>query len=71
MRVNSDQYLLVYRGMFAGGLREMQEKEIFLHDISYAVMCKILDFIYTSKMELNLDNVQDVLVAACQLQVMD
>ncbi|XP_069789674.1 kelch-like protein 22 isoform X3 [Narcine bancroftii] len=55
--------------MFAGGLREMQEKEIFLHDISYVVMCKILDFIYTSKMELNLDNVQDVLVAACQLQI--
>ncbi|XP_069789673.1 kelch-like protein 22 isoform X2 [Narcine bancroftii] len=58
-----------FRGMFAGGLREMQEKEIFLHDISYVVMCKILDFIYTSKMELNLDNVQDVLVAACQLQI--
>ncbi|XP_072911697.1 kelch-like protein 22 isoform X1 [Hemitrygon akajei] len=58
-----------FRGMFAGGLREMQEKEIFLHDISYMVMCKILDFIYTSKIELNLDNVQDVLVAACQIQI--
>ncbi|XP_048467644.1 kelch-like protein 22 [Rhincodon typus] len=57
-----------FRGMFAGGLREMQEKEIFLHDITYMAMCKILDFIYTSEMELNLNNVQDVLVAACQLQ---
>ncbi|XP_060699848.1 kelch-like protein 22 [Hemiscyllium ocellatum] len=58
-----------FRGMFAGGLREMQEKEIFLHDITYMAMCKILDFIYTSEMELNLNNVQDVLVAACQLQI--
>ncbi|XP_041058334.1 kelch-like protein 22 isoform X2 [Carcharodon carcharias] len=58
-----------FRGMFAGGLREMQEKEIFLHEISYMAMCKILDFIYTSEMELNLNNVQDVLVAACQLQI--
>eukprot|EP00062_Callorhinchus_milii_P023636 gi/632982697/ref/XP_007908278.1/ PREDICTED: kelch-like protein 22 isoform X2 [Callorhinchus milii] len=58
-----------FRGMFAGGLRETQEKEVFLHGVSYLAMCKILDFIYTSEMVLNLENVQDMLMTACQLQI--
>ncbi|XP_034781062.2 kelch-like protein 22 isoform X2 [Acipenser ruthenus] len=57
-----------FRGMFAGGLREMQEKEVQVHGVSYTAMCKLLDFIYTAELELNLENVQEILAAACLLQ---
>lgn len=60
-----------FRGMFAGGLREMQEKEVQVHGVSYTAMCKLLDFIYTAELELNLENVQEILAAACLLQIQD
>ncbi|XP_030634708.1 kelch-like protein 22 [Chanos chanos] len=60
-----------FRGMFAGGLREMQQAEIPVHGVTYTAMSKLLDFIYTAEIELNLDNVQEVLCAATLLQVQD
>ena len=56
-------------GMFAGGLKEMEQEEVLIHGVSYNAMCQILHFIYTSELELSLSNVQETLVAACQLQV--
>ncbi|XP_020852146.1 kelch-like protein 22 [Phascolarctos cinereus] len=58
-----------FRGMFAGGLREMEQEEVLIHGVSYNAMCQILNFIYTSELELSLHNVQETLVAACQLQI--
>ncbi|XP_063769091.1 kelch-like protein 22 isoform X1 [Pseudophryne corroboree] len=58
-----------FRGMFAGGLREMDQREVQIHGITYNAMCKILDFIYTSELELGVHNVQETLAAACQLQI--
>ncbi|XP_029366466.1 kelch-like protein 22 [Echeneis naucrates] len=58
-----------FRGMFAGGLRETQQKEIPIHGVSYVAMKKILDYIYTSEIELDSDSVQDVLVAATLIQL--
>lgn len=55
--------------MFAGGLREAQQVEIPVHGVTYVAMSKLLDFIYTSEIELDLDNVQEVLVAATLVQV--
>ncbi|XP_076846394.1 LOW QUALITY PROTEIN: kelch-like protein 22 [Brachyhypopomus gauderio] len=60
-----------FRGMFAGGLREMQETEISIHGVSYTAMSKLLDFIYTSELDLDLDTVQEVLCAATLLQFQD
>ncbi|KAL2092680.1 hypothetical protein ACEWY4_012478 [Coilia grayii] len=60
-----------FRGMFAGGLREMQQTEIAVHGVTYVAMTKLLDFIYTSELELDLDNVQEVLSAATLLQVQE
>ena len=57
------------RGMFAGGLREAQQTEIAVHGVTYTAMTKLLDFIYTSEIELDLDNVQEVLIAATLIQV--
>ncbi|XP_025930820.1 kelch-like protein 22 isoform X2 [Apteryx rowi] len=58
-----------FRGMFAGGLREMEQDEVRIHGISYNAMCKILNFIYTSELELSVNSVQETLAAACQLQI--
>ncbi|XP_054852656.1 kelch-like protein 22 [Eublepharis macularius] len=58
-----------FRGMFAGGLREMEQEEVQIQGVSYNAMCKILNFIYTSELELGLHNVQEILTAACQLQI--
>ncbi|KAM3611476.1 uncharacterized protein V6R79_019159 [Siganus canaliculatus] len=58
-----------FRGMFAGGLRETQQKEIPIHGVSYMAMKKILDYIYTAEIELDLDCVQEVLIAATLVQL--
>ncbi|XP_041643771.1 kelch-like protein 22 isoform X1 [Cheilinus undulatus] len=58
-----------FRGMFAGGLRESQQKEIPIHGVSYMAMKKILDYIYTSQIELDLECVQEVLIAATLVQL--
>ncbi|XP_044300041.1 kelch-like protein 22 isoform X2 [Varanus komodoensis] len=58
-----------FRGMFAGGLKEMEQEEVHIQGVSYNAMCKILNFIYTSELELGLNNVQEILTAACQLQI--
>lgn len=58
-----------FRGMFAGGLREMQQVEIPIHGVSYMAMTKILDYIYTSEIELDLECVQEVLMAATLVQL--
>lgn len=55
--------------MFAGGLRETQQKEIPIHGVSYMAMKKILDYIYTSEIDLDLECVQEVLIAATLVQV--
>ncbi|TSO88117.1 Kelch-like protein 22 [Bagarius yarrelli] len=60
-----------FRSMFAGGLREMQQTEIPIHGVTHTAMTKLLDFIYTSELELDLDTVQEVLCAATLLQVQD
>ncbi|KAF7694960.1 kelch-like protein 22 isoform X1 [Silurus meridionalis] len=60
-----------FRGMFAGGLREMQQTEIPIHGVTHTAMAKLLDFIYTSELVLDLDTVQEVLCAATLLQIQD
>lgn len=55
--------------MFAGGLRESEQKEISIHGVSFMAMKKLLDYIYTAEIELDLECVQEVLVAATVLQV--
>ncbi|XP_030273806.1 kelch-like protein 22 isoform X2 [Sparus aurata] len=58
-----------FRGMFAGGLRETQQQEIPIHGVTYMAMKKILDYIYTSEIELDLECVQEVLTAATLVQL--
>nr|XP_060612165.1 kelch-like protein 22 [Anolis sagrei ordinatus]XP_060612167.1 kelch-like protein 22 [Anolis sagrei ordinatus] len=60
-----------FRGMFTSGLKEMDQKEVQIQGISYNAMRRILDFIYTSELEIGLNSVEEILSAACQLQILE
>lgn len=58
-----------FKAMFTGGMMEQELKEIKLHGVSSAGLKKIIEFIYTSHLSLNLSTLQDTLEAASFLQV--
>lgn len=51
-------------------MKEQEMREIKLHGITKVGLKSIIDFIYTSKVILNMGNLQDTLEAANFLQVM-
>lgn len=59
-----------FKAMFTGGMREQEMREIKLHGVTKLGLKNIIDFIYTSKVSLDLGNLQDTLEAANFLQVM-
>ncbi|XP_030643453.1 kelch-like protein 9 [Chanos chanos] len=59
-----------FKAMFTGGMREQELKEIKLHGVSSTGLRNIIQFIYTSRLKLSLDTLQDTLEAASFLQVM-
>lgn len=54
----------------SGGMREQEMREIKLHGVTKLGLKNIIDFIYTSKVSLDMGNLQDTLEAANFLQVM-
>lgn len=51
----------------------MKEQDLMcikLHGVSKVGLRKIIDFIYTAKLSLNMDNLQDTLEAASFLQIL-
>ncbi|XP_077583492.1 kelch-like protein 9 [Stigmatopora nigra] len=58
-----------FKAMFTGGMRETDMREIKLHGVTKLGLKNILDFIYTSKVSLDMTNLQDTLEAANFLQV--
>ncbi|XP_029348789.1 kelch-like protein 9 isoform X1 [Echeneis naucrates] len=59
-----------FKAMFTGGMREQEMREIKLHGVTKSGLKNIIDFIYTSKVNLDMNNLQDTLEAANFLQVM-
>ncbi|KAL3969581.1 basement membrane-specific heparan sulfate proteoglycan core protein [Sarotherodon galilaeus] len=59
-----------FKAMFTGGMREQEMREIKLHGVTKLGLKNIIDFIYTSKVSLDMGNLQDTLEAANFLQVM-
>nr|XP_057938927.1 kelch-like protein 9 [Doryrhamphus excisus]XP_057938928.1 kelch-like protein 9 [Doryrhamphus excisus] len=59
-----------FKAMFTGGMREQEMREIKLHGVTKSGLKNILDFIYTSKVNLDMSNLQDTLEAANFLQVL-
>ncbi|CAL8135367.1 unnamed protein product [Orchesella dallaii] len=58
-----------FRAMFTTEVRESRQKEIKLEGVSAKGMHFLLDYAYTSRLALNLSNIQDVLSAASHVQV--
>ncbi|EAT35098.1 AAEL012709-PA, partial [Aedes aegypti] len=58
-----------FRAMFSDHTRESRLSEIDLHNISPLGIELLLDYIYTSKLALNLANIQEVLSAASYIQL--
>uniref|UniRef100_A0A7N4NNC7 BTB domain-containing protein n=1 Tax=Sarcophilus harrisii TaxID=9305 RepID=A0A7N4NNC7_SARHA len=59
-----------FKAMFTGGMKEQDLKCIKLHGVNKVGLKKIIDFIYTAKLSLTMDNLQDTLEAASFLQVL-
>ncbi|XP_058509090.1 kelch-like protein 9 [Solea solea] len=59
-----------FKAMFTGGMREQEMREIKLHGVTKLGLKNIIDFIYTSKVCLDMGNLQETLEAANFLQVM-
>ncbi|XP_066303415.1 kelch-like protein 25 [Branchiostoma lanceolatum] len=57
-----------FKAMFSSKLAESTSKVITLHKISAKIFSKILDFVYTEKIRIGKDDVQDILQAAHMLQ---
>ena len=55
--------------MFTSAVKESREKEVTLEGINANGMHFLLDYAYTSRLALNLANIQDVLSAASHVQV--
>ena len=58
-----------FRAMFTGELVESKQTEIVIRDIDEQAMEMIVDFCYTSKITVDEKSVQNLLPAACLLQV--
>lgn len=58
-----------FRAMFTDAMRESRQSEICLNGVTAAGMRLLLDYAYTSRLALNLANIQDVLSAANHVQV--
>ncbi|KAK8737119.1 hypothetical protein OTU49_004805 [Cherax quadricarinatus] len=59
-----------FRAMFTDEMRERCQSEICLNGVSAAGLQCLLEYAYTSRLSLNLANIQDVLAAAAHVQVL-
>lgn len=57
-----------FRAIFTSSMKESRESSIKLDVSSFGIEL-VLDFIYTSRLEINLSNIQDVLSAANYIQL--
>lgn len=66
------RYQTVFTFLFpdAGGMKEQDLMCIKLHGVNRIGLKKIIDFIYTAKLSLNMENLQDTLEAASFLQIL-
>ena len=58
-----------FRAMFTSAYIESAQDTVVLHDITAEALQQVIDFFYTSKLTISTGNVQELLSAACMLQV--
>ena len=56
--------------MFTHNLAEQNQFEIEIKDLDFQSVSLIVDYLYSSRIEINNDNVQELLTACSILQVM-
>ncbi|XP_033753796.1 kelch-like protein 26 [Pecten maximus] len=59
-----------FRAMFTDGLKECQQMEIQLNGVTATGIRNLIDFAYTSKILLNFDNIEDILLSANHIQML-
>ncbi|ESO98232.1 hypothetical protein LOTGIDRAFT_114716 [Lottia gigantea] len=59
-----------FRAMFTDGLKESKEENIKLNGVTAMGMRNLIDFAYTSKINIDHENVYDVLAAANHVQIL-
>lgn len=69
-QANQNDCLILTSLSFSGGMKEQDLMCIKLHGVNKIGLKKIIDFIYTAKLSLNMDNLQDTLEAASFLQIL-
>uniref|UniRef100_A0A1A9WIL6 Kelch-like protein diablo n=1 Tax=Glossina brevipalpis TaxID=37001 RepID=A0A1A9WIL6_9MUSC len=60
-----------FRAMFTGELKESRQKEVTIRDIDEHAMELLIDFCYTAHIIVEESNVQNLLPAACLLQLLE
>jgi hypothetical protein len=58
-----------FRAMFAGHMEESRQRVVVIKDIPAPVLGQLIDYCYTSAVEVTEDNVQALLAASGQLQL--
>ncbi|KAI5720617.1 hypothetical protein M8J77_009500 [Diaphorina citri] len=58
-----------FRAMFTDAMRESKQSEICLNGITARGMKLVLDYAYSARLELNVDNIQHVLLSASHVQI--
>jgi len=59
-----------FHALFFRGMRESKQEEIVLHDISYGVLCLLVEYFYTDSITITGENVTELLQAADKFQVL-
>lgn len=52
-----------FKAMFTSDLRESKQAKIVINEISSSTMCSIIDYAYTGRIEISVDNAQELLAA--------
>ncbi|XP_075132194.1 kelch repeat and BTB domain-containing protein 8-like [Leptodactylus fuscus] len=58
-----------FRVLFTCPMKESESGEVSLLDIPSSVMKDVLNFVYTGRAKLNMDNVEDLFMVSCRLQI--
>lgn len=58
-----------FMAMFTGQMEEAHRRLVTMHDVSPTAIQTLIDYCYTSSMQVDADNVQSLLPAACLLQM--
>lgn len=58
-----------FNAMFTSGLVEGQQDSVEIHSVSSKILSMLVDFIYTGKIDITQDNVQELFAAADMLEL--